>query len=95
MKELHSAGITSVLVEGGASLNASCLEAGIVDKVMFYIAPKIIGGRESFPAVGGASFRRLDDAYRLTRTSIRRVGDDVLIEGYLDRPSKSSVRRSS
>jgi diaminohydroxyphosphoribosylaminopyrimidine deaminase/5-amino-6-(5-phosphoribosylamino)uracil reductase len=95
MKELHSIGITSVLVEGGASLNASCLDAGIVDKVMFYIAPKIIGGRESFPAVGGASFRRLDDAYRLTRTSMRRVGDDILIEGYLDRPSKSSVRRSS
>jgi len=88
MKELHAMGITSVLVEGGSSLNSSCLEAGIVDKAMFYIAPKIIGGRESFPAIGGSSFRRLDDAYRLTKTLVRRIGEDIVIEGYLQSPGK-------
>jgi len=44
--------ITSVLIESGASLNSHALEDGIVDKVMFFIAPKIIGGKDSFPAVG-------------------------------------------
>ena len=83
MKELYAEGITSVLVEGGSSLNSSCLESGIVDKVIFYIAPKIIGGKDSFPAVGGKVFRKLHDAFRVTRTSVRRIGDDIVVEGYL------------
>lgn len=83
MKDLGRMGITSVLVEGGSSLNSYCLESGIVDKVMFFVAPKIIGGRESFPAVGGKFFRRLSEAHGIRAMKIRRVGDDVLIEGYL------------
>ncbi|MBI5641681.1 MAG: bifunctional diaminohydroxyphosphoribosylaminopyrimidine deaminase/5-amino-6-(5-phosphoribosylamino)uracil reductase RibD [Nitrospirae bacterium] len=83
MKELGRLGIVSVLVEGGSSLNSSCLESGIVDKVMFFIAPKIIGGRESFTSVGGKTFRRLDEAFMLRDTKIRRFGEDFLIEGYI------------
>lgn len=83
MKKLGAEGIVSVLVEGGSSLASSCLEEGIVDKVMFFIAPKIIGGEESFPAVGGKAFRSLQNAHLLTRTAIRRLGDDFIIEGYL------------
>lgn len=83
MKKLGAQGIVSVLIEGGSSLASSCLEAGIVDKIIFYIAPKIIGGRESFPAVGGKDFRSLQDAHALTRTAFRRLGDDFVIEGYL------------
>src|SRR4030066_1462997 len=65
MKKLGRREITSVLIEGGSSLNAHALEDGIVDKVMFFIAPKIIGGEKSFPAVGGKTFRNLEDAYKL------------------------------
>ncbi|NJD57400.1 MAG: bifunctional diaminohydroxyphosphoribosylaminopyrimidine deaminase/5-amino-6-(5-phosphoribosylamino)uracil reductase RibD [Nitrospirae bacterium] len=83
MEKLYMMGITSVLIEGGASLNSSCLEAGIVDKVMFFIAPKIIGGKDSFPAVGGKVFRSLNNAVLLRRTRVRRLGDDFLFEGYL------------
>ena len=85
MKKLGTEGIVSMLIEGGSSLASSCLESGIVDKVMFYIAPKIIGGKESFPAVGGKAFRSLQHAHMLTRTTVRRVGDDFVIEGYLDK----------
>ena len=85
MKELSRRQITSVLVEGGSSLSSYCLEAGIVDKVMFFIAPKIIGGRDSFPAVGGKSFRKLADAYRLRDVKTKRVGEDILIEGYIQK----------
>ena len=56
---------------------------GIVDKVMFFVAPKIIGGRSSFPAVGGNTFRRLEEAYRVEDLSVKRIGEDVLIEGYI------------
>jgi diaminohydroxyphosphoribosylaminopyrimidine deaminase/5-amino-6-(5-phosphoribosylamino)uracil reductase len=85
MKELSRRQITSILVEGGSSLSSYCLEAGIVDKVMFFIAPKIIGGRDSFPAVGGKSFRKLADAHRLRDVKTKRVGEDILIEGYIQK----------
>lgn len=85
MKKLGAEGIVSVLIEGGSSLASSCLEAGIVDKVIFYIAPTIIGGEKSFPAVGGKAFRSLQHAHVLSRTAFRRVGDDFVIEGYLNK----------
>lgn len=83
METLGEMEITSVLIEGGSSLNAHALEDGIVDKVLFFIAPKIIGGRDSFPSVGGKTCRKLEEAYRLKDTKIRRIGEDFLIEGYL------------
>ncbi len=83
MERLGEMGITSLLIEGGSSLNAHALEDGIVDKVMFFISPKIIGGRESYPVVGGKTFRKLDEAYELKDIAVRRFGRDILLEGYL------------
>lgn len=83
MEELGGMGLTSVLIEGGSSLNAHALKDAIVDKVMFFIAPKILGGKESLPSVGGNEFRSLEDAYRLKNVAVKRIGEDILIEGYL------------
>jgi diaminohydroxyphosphoribosylaminopyrimidine deaminase/5-amino-6-(5-phosphoribosylamino)uracil reductase len=83
MERLGEMGITSLLIEGGSSLNAHALEDGIVDKVMFFIAPKIIGGRESYPVVGGRAFRKLQAAHQLRNVTMKRVGEDFLVEGYL------------
>ncbi len=83
LKKLGEMEISSVLIEGGSKLNAYSLADGIVDKVMFYIAPKIIGGKRSFPAVGGESFRHLKEAYRLINLRTRKIGEDFLIEGYI------------
>lgn len=83
MQKLGEMEITSIMIEGGSSLNAHALEDSIVDKVMFFIAPKIIGGRESLPAVGGKSFRSLENAYCLKDIKIKRLREDILIEGYL------------
>lgn len=83
ISELGKMEITSMLIEGGSSLSSHALEDDIVDKVLFFIAPKIIGGKESYPAVGGRSFRRLEDAYRVRNIKIRRIDDDILVEGYL------------
>lgn len=83
LRELGKRALTSVLIEGGSSLSSYALESGIVDKVMFFIAPKIIGGRDSFPAVGGKSVRSLNDAFRIRDIKTRRIGEDILIEGYI------------
>jgi diaminohydroxyphosphoribosylaminopyrimidine deaminase / 5-amino-6-(5-phosphoribosylamino)uracil reductase len=81
--KLGMMGITSVLIEGGASLNAHAIEDSIVDKIMVFIAPKIIGGKDSFPAVGGKTFRKLENACRVKDIRIKRFGEDILIEGYI------------
>jgi diaminohydroxyphosphoribosylaminopyrimidine deaminase/5-amino-6-(5-phosphoribosylamino)uracil reductase len=83
MKKLGRMGIASVLIEGGSSLSAHALMEGVVDKVMYFIAPKIIGGRKSYPAVGGNAFRPLEKALMVKDMKARRVGQDILIEGYL------------
>jgi len=90
MEELGRRGVISVMVEGGASLNASCIQAGIVDKVMFFIAPKIICGREAVPVVGGMVCLPLAEAYLIGDARVRKVGDDFLVEGYLNR-QKSKI----
>jgi diaminohydroxyphosphoribosylaminopyrimidine deaminase/5-amino-6-(5-phosphoribosylamino)uracil reductase len=78
---LADMGVLSVLIEGGSSLNAHALEEQVVDRVMFFIAPKILGGRESYPAVGGTMSRTLDGAFRLRDMKVRRIGEDILVEG--------------
>lgn len=84
MKKLGERGITSVMIEGGSSLGAYALAEGIVDKVAFFIAPKIIGGKHSLPAIGGSVFRKLEDAYRVRDMQVREIGEDILIEGYIN-----------
>ena len=83
MEQLGRLGITSILIEAGSSLNAYALSDGIVDKVMFFIAPRIMGGSKSFPAIGGELYRRLEEIYRVRDIKIRRIGEDLLVEGYV------------
>lgn len=83
MEELGRLEIMSLLVEGGSSLAGHVLEESIVDKVMVCIAPKIIRGKESFPAVGGKTFQNIAEAHQLKEYSFRKIGCDLLIEGYL------------
>ena len=81
MRELGRMEIMSVLLEGGAEVNASALEAGIVDKVMVFIAPRLIGGAESPGPVGGPGIDELSEAVPLTDISMERVGEDILVTG--------------
>ncbi|MEW6715261.1 MAG: bifunctional diaminohydroxyphosphoribosylaminopyrimidine deaminase/5-amino-6-(5-phosphoribosylamino)uracil reductase RibD [Nitrospirota bacterium] len=83
MKELGRLEITSVMIEGGSSLNASALSGGIVDKVIFFCAPKIIGGVNSIPSVGGISPASLKKIVKVKDLQGKRVGDDFMFEGYL------------
>ena len=81
MKELGKLEITSVMIEGGSSISASALSAGIVDKVMFFVAPKIIGGVDAVPSVGGKSPKLLKNALKLKDMRTAFFGEDILIEG--------------
>ena len=83
MKKLGEAKIDSILLEGGAKLNFSALEEGIVDKVQIYIAPKIIGGENAKGPVGGLGIDKLEQAFKLKEITYKTVGEDILIEGYI------------
>lgn len=84
MKELGRLNITSVMVEGGSSISASFLSAKLVDKVMFFVAPKIIGGIDAFPSVGGKSPTLLKQAIKLKAMQTYNFGRDILIEAYVE-----------
>lgn len=84
MEELGRMGITSVLIEGGSSLNARAIEQGVVDKVMLFYAPSIMGGRESVPAFGGKGAARLSDMAKVRSLSVKRIGKDILLTGYIE-----------
>lgn len=85
MNELARREITSIFVEGGGTLNFSLLEAGLVDKVYAFIAPKIIGGREALTSIEGEGFKNLANAIKLKDISTEMIDNDVLISGYVDR----------
>ena len=82
MRQLGQLGIDSVILEGGGTLNWSALQAGIVQKVQAYVAPKLFGGTEAKTPVEGQGFQTPADAVELTRTKITALGLDWLIEGY-------------
>jgi len=83
MDALHRLEIDSILLEGGGSLNAGALKAGIVDKVMVFIAPKIVGGADAKTPVAGSGILRMDDALRLRDVHVRKYGGDISVEGYV------------
>ncbi|MEK6195656.1 MAG: dihydrofolate reductase family protein, partial [Deltaproteobacteria bacterium] len=86
MEILGDAGITSLLVEGGGQVIRSALSAGIVDKVMFYYAPKILGGNDGVPICSGRGPNLMKDCITLKDIRVERFGEDVLIEGYIPKP---------
>lgn len=91
---LGARNITSVLVEGGSAVNASALRANIIDKVYWFIAPKIIGGHNSPGPVGGQGIPLINDALQLEDTSMEFIGEDILVSGYLSLREGRDVYRS-
>jgi diaminohydroxyphosphoribosylaminopyrimidine deaminase/5-amino-6-(5-phosphoribosylamino)uracil reductase len=83
MQELGQREIDSVLIEGGGTLNFSALEEGIVDKVISFIAPKIIGGAVSKTPVEGDGISHIKNAIQLENIQISRFQEDIMIEAYL------------
>jgi diaminohydroxyphosphoribosylaminopyrimidine deaminase/5-amino-6-(5-phosphoribosylamino)uracil reductase len=82
LNELGQRSIQSVLLEGGGSLAGAFIDAGLVDKVTFFIAPLIIGGHDAPSAVGGLGAEKMADVLRLRDVEIAQRGEDLEITGY-------------
>jgi diaminohydroxyphosphoribosylaminopyrimidine deaminase/5-amino-6-(5-phosphoribosylamino)uracil reductase len=79
LEKLGSENVTSLLVEGGGEVNASFLLQGLAQRIAFFYAPKILGGRDSRRAVAGVGARSLDEVLNLTQLEWRRLGEDWLL----------------
>ena len=89
MIALGRRGITSLMIEGGAEVNASALRAKVVDKIIWFVAPHLMGGKESISVLGGSAPESLKDMVSINDIRFRKVGEDLMIEGYVaSGPSK-------
>lgn len=78
--KLGEINIDSILIEGGSELNFSAVENNIADKIQLYIAPKILGGRNSKTPVGGIGFDSPDNAFNYKFSDMKMFDDDIMIE---------------
>jgi diaminohydroxyphosphoribosylaminopyrimidine deaminase/5-amino-6-(5-phosphoribosylamino)uracil reductase len=83
LSKLGEMGIMSILVEGGSQVNGSFLDEGLIDKLLLFLSPKLIGDDQAIGIFGGKGVTRLKDAVHLRELRVRRIGGDILIEGYV------------
>jgi diaminohydroxyphosphoribosylaminopyrimidine deaminase/5-amino-6-(5-phosphoribosylamino)uracil reductase len=83
MTMLGKRGITSVLIEGGSTVNAAALREKLVNHVLLYLAPTLMGGQDAKAVIGDRSPKRLAQALPLRHLTVRRIGTDLVVEGDL------------
>ena len=83
MVRLGQIRITSLMIEGGSRVAASALKTGIVDKICFFYAPKILGG-DGVPMLSGEGPDLISQSIAVKDITVHRFADDVMIEGYID-----------
>lgn len=81
MKELAKLEVSNILVEGGGEINAALLKEKLVDKINFFIAPKIIGGKKAINSFGGEGIRFMRQAIELKEVEVKRINQDLRMEG--------------
>lgn len=82
LRELGRREVVSVLAEAGGTLSASLLRAGLVDKLVVFISPVVLGS-DAMPAIGVLGVKALKDALRLKEMTVKRSGEDIFVQGYL------------
>ena len=87
MDRLGALGLQTVLVESGGALNGALLRAGLVDRLMLFVAPLLFGGGDGRPLFAGAGAARLAEAVPVADLRVSRVGTDLLLEGEVSRCS--------
>lgn len=85
MEKLGEMGIDSILLEGGGTLAFSAFNQGIIDKVIYYIAPKIFGGVNAKTSVEGNGFDKISESVRLKNITADMVDNDICITAYVDK----------
>ncbi|HEY4766609.1 MAG TPA: bifunctional diaminohydroxyphosphoribosylaminopyrimidine deaminase/5-amino-6-(5-phosphoribosylamino)uracil reductase RibD [Candidatus Sulfotelmatobacter sp.] len=86
LRRLGQLEITSMMIEGGATVNWTALASNVVDKVFLYYAPKILAGSGSIPFAAGAGFLHMNQAAQVKHLQLHRFGEDFAVEGYLRDP---------
>jgi diaminohydroxyphosphoribosylaminopyrimidine deaminase/5-amino-6-(5-phosphoribosylamino)uracil reductase len=85
LRTLGERGVLSVLVEGGAAVNGAFFDLDLVDGVVAFLAPIVIGGKDAPGAVGGRGIAALAKAHRLVNLEVRQLGDDLVVSGDVQR----------
>ena len=80
LKKLARLQISNIIVEGGGTLIGSLFDERLVDKILFFISPKIIGGKDAVSSVMGTGVKRVDQAIKLRDLKIRHFGEDLLVQ---------------
>lgn len=94
LQELGKRGLKHVLIEGGGQVAAAALTEGVVNKVMFFYGPKLLGG-ESRPMIGPLGVDRVAAGLKLHTIELHRLRDDVLVTGYIEGKEKNHANRRS
>jgi len=84
-EELFRREIMHVLVEGGGEINSGLLKEGLIDKIMLFFAPILIGGKGAYNLIGGKGVDFLKDAYKVDIAAVKRFKEDIYLEGYVHR----------
>lgn len=80
LNRLRNENVTSLLVEGGGEVNSSFLQQNLVQAIVFYYAPKILGGNDAHRGIAGPGVRSLEEAILLTDSKWRQVGEDLVLQ---------------
>lgn len=84
LSKLGESGMMSLMVEGGNQVNGSFLDKGLIDKLLLFISPRLIGDPQAPGIFGGRGVSKLQEAIPLKEMKAKRVGEDILLEGYLE-----------
>lgn len=84
-EELYRRQIMHVLLEGGGEINSGLLKEGLIDKIILFYAPILIGGKGAYNLIGGKGVDFLKDAYKIDIAAVKRFKEDIYVEGYVHR----------
>ena len=84
LSKLGEIGLTNLLVEGGSQVNGSFLDEGLIDKLLLFLSPRLMGDHQAPGIFGGEGVSNLQEAIVLKEIKTKRVGEDILLEGYLE-----------
>jgi len=84
LSKLGEMGMMNLLVEGGSQVNGSFLDEGVIDKLLLFLSPKLIGDQQALGIFGGKGASNLQKATALKEIKAKRIGEDILLEGYLE-----------
>lgn len=84
LSRMGEMGMMSLLVEGGSRVNGAFLDEGLVDKLLLFLSPRVMGDPLALGIFQGRGVDRLDDSASVKDVRVRRIGEDILVEGYME-----------